>query len=190
MSYVKSAVRDVASSIAGDDVDKLKELIVETVNKSRPVARKLEHDTMGRLRASLQIFKGPRMLGFQYLRDNTIEALNVELNFLQFLPVAVPLMNQLQRELRRYKQLADEFQYEDGWAFWRSYYNSLPYWYKVAAEVALVMTSSASVERVFSLLADSMTSSRGHSQITKRRLLELLITRDLGITFSTRDVQF
>ena len=176
---VKSAVRDVASRIAGDDDDKLEELIVETVNKSRPVARKLESDTMGRLRASLQIFKGCRMLGFQYVRDNTIEALNVELEFLQFLPVAVPLMDQLQRELRRYKQLADEFQYEDGWAFWRSYYNSLPTWYKVAADVALVMTSSASVERVFSLL-----NSRFNDQ--QQRALKDYKEASLRITYNER----
>jgi hypothetical protein len=31
------------------------------------------------------------------------------------------------------------------------HYISLPLWYKVAAEVALIMCSSASVERVFSL---------------------------------------
>ena len=48
--------------------------------------------------------------------------------------------------------MADAFESADGWIFWRSYYNSLPTWYKVAADVALIMTSSASVERVFSLL--------------------------------------
>ena len=73
---------------------------------------------------------------------------------IQHLPVAVPLIDGLHAELRTYKRLADTFYQEedDGWAFWRRYYISLPLWYKVAAEVALVMCSIASVERVFSLL--------------------------------------
>jgi hypothetical protein len=58
----------------------------------------------------------------------------------------------LKRELRIYKEKADAYENEDGWLFWRTFYNVLPTWYKVAADVALVMTSSACVERVFSLL--------------------------------------
>lgn len=147
-----SAVRDIATSIAGDDVVLLEELITNTSKKTKPVAQKLESDTQGRLRSSLQVFKGCRMLGYQYIKANTIEALEVEFEFIHFLPVAVPIIDQLRRELRKYKQLADAFESADGWTFWRSYYNSLPTWYKVAADVALIMTSSASVERVFSLL--------------------------------------
>ena len=44
--------------------------------------------------------------------------------------------------------------------FWRSYYNSIPAWYKVVAEVALVMTSSDSVERDFSLLNSRFTDKQ------------------------------
>lgn len=75
--------------------------------------------------------------------------------------------------------MADEVQYEDGWAFWRSYYNSLPYWYKVAADVALVMTSSASVERVFSLL-----NSRFNDQ--QQRALKDYKEASLRITYNER----
>jgi hypothetical protein len=157
---VKSAVRDVASSIAEDDLNRVEELIADTVQKSKPVAQKLENDTIGRLRASLQVFKGCRMLGFHYAKDNTIEALNAELEFLHFLPVAVPLMDQLKRELPKYKDLADRYTLENGWNFWRCTYNIIPAWYKVAADVALVMTSSASVERVFSLMNSRFTDQQ------------------------------
>ena len=64
------------------------------------------------------------------------------------------MIDGLLKELPTYKRLADEYQNDnsDGWLFWRKYCNSLPLWYKVAAEVALVMCSSAAVERIFSLL--------------------------------------
>ena len=48
-----------------------------------------------------------------------------------------------------------------GTTFFRfSYYNSIPAWYKVVAEVALVMTSSDSVERDFSLLNSRFSDKR------------------------------
>jgi hAT family C-terminal dimerisation region len=65
-----------------------------------------------------------------------------------------PIINGLIAELKTYKRIADAHDNanQDGWVFWRRNHISLPLWYKVAAEVALVMCSSASVERVFSLL--------------------------------------
>ena len=63
-------------------------------------------------------------------------------------------MNGLYAELKTYKNLADAFNEEesDGWVFWRRYFMRLPTWYKLAAEVTIVMCSSTAVERVFYLL--------------------------------------
>ena len=67
--------------------------------------------------------------------------------------VQVPIYDKLVAELDKYKEIADGCDRGmDTWVFWRTYYLVLPTWYKVAAEVALIMVSSAAVERVFSLL--------------------------------------
>lgn len=101
---LESAVWEIAYKIAGDDVVKREKLIEDTVKKAKPVAQKLESDTNGRLRDSLQIFRGCRMLAFQNVRQNTFEALTQELQFINFLPVVVPLVDELKKELRKYKQ--------------------------------------------------------------------------------------
>jgi hypothetical protein len=148
----QSAVREIASKIAPNDPARQLQLINTTVAKAVAVAQKLHYDTQVRLRETLQIFRGCRLLGYQYVRNNTLEALVEEIEFIHFLPIAVPLIAALKRELRTYKEKADAYENDDGWLFWRTFYNVLPTWYKVAADVALVMTSSACVERVFSLL--------------------------------------
>ena len=68
--------------------------------------------------------------------------------------------DQLTKELKKYKEKAALYLGDDDWNFWRSYCNIIPTCYRVAAEVALVMSSSASVERVFSLLNSRFTGQQ------------------------------
>jgi hypothetical protein len=56
----------------------------------------------------------------------------------------------------------------DAWQFWRRNYLQLPVWYDGAAEVALVFTSSAMVERCFSLY-EAMVSSLDTLALEDRR---------------------
>ena len=66
--------------------------------------------------------------------------------------------------LKTYKNIANHHNAddddEDGWVFWRRYFRRL---YKLAEEAALVMCSSAAVERVFSLLNNSFNDSKQNS---------------------------
>jgi len=95
---------------------------------------------------------------------NTLEALMIEVEHVHRLPWAVPLFNSLKTELKSFKLIADRCDITmDSWEFWRTYYLSLPIWYKVAEEVVLVMVSSASVERVFSLLNHSFDDHQQNS---------------------------
>jgi hypothetical protein len=129
-------------------------MIRSAENTSKTVL--MEEDTNGRLRDTIDQLKGCRMADFGFIQRNTIEALMIEIEQVQFLPWAVPLINGLKLELRAFKLIADRCDITmDRWEFWRTYYLSLPIWYKVAEEVVLVMVSSASVERVFSLLNHS-----------------------------------
>lgn len=149
-----SNLRVVARELAPENLQDEQDLVEATIEKAKIVLEKLESDTVTRFRDTLHILRGCRILGFQFVKETTIEALQEEIVYIQYLPIAVPLLDGLQAELRMYKNLADGFDEEekDGWTFWRRYFIRLPIWYKVAEEAALVMCSSASVERVFSLL--------------------------------------
>ena len=145
---------NVAREIAPYDLDSQQILMQLTVSKAIVVAQKLESDSLTRFRDTLKVLRGCRLLGYQFVKNTTVEALEEEVHFVQLLPIAVPIIDGLLLELKTYKRIANTYNNdeEDGWSFWMRYYNSLPLWYKVAAEVALVMCSSASVERVFSQL--------------------------------------
>ena len=150
------SVQRVAQLIAPNDINEQRRLIQVTVDKARPVLDKMEEDSNGRLRSTLDKLRGCRMLDHGFIKNNTLEALNIEIHQVQFLPWAVPMINGLKSELNAFKLIADKCDITmDRWEFWRTYYLSLPIWYKVAEEVVLVMVSSASVERVFSLLNHS-----------------------------------
>lgn len=150
----QSTVRDIAREISRGDVDYEQLLVQLTVAKAVAINEKLESDTFGRLNGTLQTLRGCRLAGYQFIKDTNIEALQEEVQFIQRLPLAVPIIRGLEAELPTYKRLADNYEIDDtdGWLFWRRYCTLLPLWYTIAAEVALVMCSSASVERVFSLL--------------------------------------
>jgi hypothetical protein len=79
----------------------------------------------------------------EFIASNTLEALLVDVEKAQFLPWGVGIIDSLKKELPSYKKVADQ------------YYLSLPARYKSAEEIVLVMVSSTSFERMFSLLNNS-----------------------------------
>jgi hypothetical protein len=58
---------------------------------------KMEEDTETRLRDTLNQLRGCRMADFGFIKNNTLEALNIEIHQVQFLSWAVPLFNDHQQ---------------------------------------------------------------------------------------------
>lgn len=63
---------------------------------------------------------------------------------------------------------------EVAWDFWRRHSLRLPAWYRAAKEVALVMTSSACMERVFSVY-ESIFSDQQEMALEDVRAASVLI---------------
>ena len=163
----ESTVRSVAREFAPGNLQDEQNMVEATIKKAEVVLEKLESDTETRFSESLQTFRGCRLVGYQFVRETTLEALQEEIIFVQYLPIGARLIEDLEAELKTYKNIADhhngEDDDEDDWAFWRRYFIRLPAWYKLAEEAALVMCSSAAVERVFSLLNNSFDDSQQSS---------------------------
>jgi hypothetical protein len=117
-----STCRNVARDIAPDDLNFQQELMQLTVEMAVVVYEKLESDSLTRFSDTLKVLRGCRLLGFQFVKDMTIEAQEEEVQFVQLLPIAVPIMNGLIAELKTYKRIADadDNAIQDGWAFWRT----------------------------------------------------------------------
>jgi hypothetical protein len=107
----------------------------------------------GRLSNTWVIFRGCRLLDFNFVRAMEVIALGPECIQLLRLPgLDGTRLQDLLGELEQYHEravAADED--ADSWEFWRENQLQLPIWYALARNVALIMTSSASVERLFSL---------------------------------------
>ena len=89
--------------------------------------------------------------GCSFVKNMNIEALEEELDFIRRIPMANLIFGALKAELFVYKRVAMEAPPDlSSWGFWVKYCLRLPVWYKVSSEGALVVVSSASVERLFS----------------------------------------
>ena len=106
---------------------------------------------------------------------NLIEALRLELlTYNRSLPYVSDIYHPLLCQLEEYKQLAIAYKLSvaldynndfkslkiELWNFWKKYKLVLAQSYKGACEVALIMTSSASCERAFSLYVTMFTDAQ------------------------------
>jgi hypothetical protein len=93
-------------------------------------------------------------------------ALSAEVHFLAILPIAFGRIAVFLRELSDYKRLAELEkaknieQQRSHWMFWKGMEVELPELWKVACHVCLISPSSASVERVFSLLTNGFNNTQ------------------------------
>ena len=141
-----------------------------TAQKAQEPFDKLRYDTTHRSQGDMLTYRACRLLQPMFVARNNLEALNEELVHLHSLPHVQQFTGALAVELPVYHTAAVAAQFrleataEDSlvpaWAFWRRNALKLTYWNRAAKEVALVMTSSGSVERVFSVYESLSASSK------------------------------
>ena len=135
-----------------------------TAAKVRPIYEKMFSDTHNRIVDTITLLRGCRLLNFSFVKNMNIEALEEELDFIRRIPMANLIFGALKAELFVYKRVAMEAPPDlSSWGFWVKYCLRLPVWYKVASEGALVVVSSASVERLFSILASQIHDSQSRA---------------------------
>ena len=143
-------------------------VIYAAAAKLTSVHDKMDSDTKGRLADTLKVLRACRLFGYEFWATNTLETIQHELVQVLYLSVGMDTGEfEFRGELSRYKELAD-IEYEVPAAdrittetFWNRYKFDLPTWHFASREVALVTPSSATVERLFSLL----TQGFGDNQV-------------------------
>ena len=148
-----------------------------TIGKAIPAFDKMEDDTRGRLRPTLAVMEGCRLFSFAFVGSDTVVAIRGAMVKLASLPNVNDMLPDLEQELEDFHRIASVSFQQNGkptirelWEFWQQNATILPEWYKCALEVALVMTSSACVERIFScMITCSQIIKRGHWKIDARR---------------------
>ena len=107
------------------------------------------------------VFRAARLFGFPFAANTLLIALRDEIE--TYFPATLCLAPDTVRlaclaELEEYKQLAIqamqvgvEHTPNEMWEFWRINMLQLPHFFASSTDIALIMTSSACVERIFSL---------------------------------------
>ena len=133
--------------------------------------------------------RAARTLGFFFIASTHVAAVANELIYFEVIPTLAHMNAALLAELPLYHELAtiafanlpndltgnvikptpDEL-----WHFWIANSLRLPSWYLAAGQIALLMTSSACVERVFSLY-DSLFDESQESALEDRREASVML---------------
>ena len=121
-------------------------------------------DTQNRISDTRTLLHGCRLLNHSFVKKQNNKALTEELEFIRRIPMSNPIFEALGVELLDYERISSAADPAlRKWGFWVKYCLRLPTWCKVAGEGALVLTSSASVERHFSMLSSQIHDSRSRA---------------------------
>lgn len=156
----------------------------DTVAKAWGMYDKLRYDLLHRLGGNYVAYRGLRLFEPTFVAANLLVGLEQEMEFLATLPFVADHAAALAAELPLYHATAvqdgdPQLTLRDGaadvaWAFWQRNSLRLPAWTRCACEVALVMTSSASVERVFSLYSTLLKDNQEQALEDRRECSVLL----------------
>ena len=117
---------------------------------------KFDHD----LKPALMAFKSAHF--FSPSKINTIRPSPSDINDLSVLPfLSSPVIEELKKELPDYLAQAEDVSPSvDPIVWWRDHAHKLPHWSQACKFITLIQPSSAAAERVFSLLANSSTTTK------------------------------
>lgn len=140
---------------------------VHTILKD--VHSKFVYDMRYKLEPQMSFFKASRLCNIAFIIGNNDLTIDNELMGYEIFNLFAKNMDKYEMEIEftKYKecinkyvqdkfensieQLKEKLDGQSLWEFWRTHKIQLPYWYEAAEHFALIATSSASVERVFSL---------------------------------------
>ena len=155
-------------------------LFESTVAKACPTFDKLDQDIRGRLGLQTNVMRAARTLGFFFVASTPLLAVPTITNMDAALAAELPMYQELAtiasaRLLLDINGVVIEPNPVDLWNFWLANSLRLPSWYLVACQIALIMTSSGCVERVFSLY-DSLFDESQESALEDRREASVMLS--------------
>lgn len=120
----------------------------------------------GRLYETMSILRACRLFDYKFVARISLESIQVEVVCLQALQIGVFFGEAaIMAEVFEYKRLADEtyghadrISISEFWA--RQELSAIPSWYRISRDILLVVPSSATVERVFSILTQGFSPSQ------------------------------
>ena len=106
-----------------------------------------------RLRGTIRMFEAARLFNFTYVKLHPLDISDTAILEEVFPFVNTDVVHNLELEKADYNVAASNADAgHDLWAFCHSNRLKLPFWYNVAKNIALIQSSSAFIERVFSIL--------------------------------------
>ena len=135
----------------------------EAATKATPLFEKMRDDVGldGKMASTLRLLRGARLFDIKFIAETPLAALAGiagEISQVAAIPICAANLAALERELPEYKRLADEdwarpvAERSMGWDFFLAQTIRLPTWALCARDVALLIPSSGTIERAFSLL--------------------------------------
>ena len=185
---IAPTVREICVELAHGDAAREDQLFLETIEKAKRPYDKLDDDSRmgGRLSAQLQLFRAARILAYPFVCNALPNAaLRSEIEtYFEAVPSLVDLKIDCLVESEAYQRAAHAFSNrpdakidpneEELWMFWKTHMLALPSFYAAATEMAIVFTSSACVERIFSLYV-GMFNKEMNNTLEDRRAASVML---------------
>ena len=164
----------VMSKLPANMKENAKDYMEDVELAIRNLMQKITYTSTKKFMDQLNVFKGAKFCNIAFIYTESMDPLQRELDecpCFELLPhLSDAHKDGMRSEFKKYKQCVtkyiDKIPFGDKsmstlnkffmadnklWIFWREHSIELPFWYKTAEHFALIATSSASVERVFSL---------------------------------------
>jgi hypothetical protein len=155
---VAPLLQDMCERLAPDDLAQQQLYFQQTIIKVYGPFDKMQEDTDGRLASTIGVMEAFQLVRYNYVASVPLRAVSKSLIWLARLPYIYDMLPRLQAELPAFYKSCVEAcithpnpSLEVQWEFMNSIALEHPTWFAAAKEIGLIMTSSACVERLFSM---------------------------------------